>query len=237
MHEGHRKRMLKRLKADESSLQDHELVEMLLFNVIPRKNTNETAHRLLAAFGSLDGIYHASFEQLCRVEGVGSETAAYFCIIAICNERMRFNDTCYPEKFNFESYSEFIGKRFAGLTEEVVEIYALDSSERVKCSVRFTSHDTGKAVMDTEKFSYFISANHPYGMVVAHNHPQERAKPSVADDRFTAFIALNCSQFNVKFYDHIIMGTDGFYSYFRDGRIQSFREDYSMKNILKSNKK
>ena len=236
MHEGHRQRMLRRLNADERSMQDHELVEVLLYNAIPRKNTNETAHRLLEAFGSLDGIFHASFEQLCRIEGVGKETAAYLRTIAVCNERMRFNDTSYPEKFNFASYCEFIGKRFKGLAEEVVEIYALDSTERVKCTARFTSHDAGKAAVNPEKLSQFMIGSHADGIVVAHNHPQERAKASAADDEFTAFVALSCSQYNAKFYDHIIVGTDGFYSYFRDGRIDKFRENYSMKNILKSNK-
>ena len=109
MHEGHRQRMLRRLNTDERSMPNHEIVEVLLYNAIPRKNTNETAHRLLDAFGSLDGIFHASFEQLCRIEGVGRETAAYLRTIAVCNDRMRFNDTSYPEKFNFASYCEFIG--------------------------------------------------------------------------------------------------------------------------------
>lgn len=229
--------MLSRLEADERSLQDHELIEILLFNVKPRIDTNETAHRLLAAFGSLDGIYHASFKQLLSVEGVGPETAAYLRINAICNERMRFNDACYPAKFNFESYTEFIGKRFYGLTEEVVEVYALDSSERVKCSARFTSHNVDKAYVDMDDFTLFLSTNRPHGIVLAHNHPQAKAKPSEDDDRFTATVAIACSQRDVILYDHIIAGSDGFYSYFLDGRIQSFRENYSMNNLLKSNKK
>lgn len=237
MHEGHRKRMLRRLEADERSLQDHELVEILLFNVKPRINTNETAHRLLAAFGSLDGIYHASYKQLLSVEGVGPETAAYLRINAILNERMRFNDVNYPAKFNFESYTEFIGKRFHGLTEEIVEVYALDSSERVKCSARFTSHNIDKAYVDMDDFTLFLSTNRPHGIVVAHNHPQNRAKASEDDDSFTAAIAIACSQRGVVLYDHIIAGSDGFYSYFREGRIQTFREIYSIKNLLKSNQK
>ena len=76
MHEGHRKRMLQRLEHGEG-LQDHELLEVLLFNAIPRKNTNPLAHELLTAFSSLGELFGASYEELLDVDGVGPETAAY----------------------------------------------------------------------------------------------------------------------------------------------------------------
>ena len=66
MHEGHRQRMLQRL-GDAKHLQDHELLEILLFNAIPRKNTNPLAHELLSAFGSLEGVLRAVYEELLRV--------------------------------------------------------------------------------------------------------------------------------------------------------------------------
>ena len=58
MHEGHRQRMLQRLE-DAEHLQDHELLEIPLFNAIPRKNTNPLAHELLSEFASLDGLMRA----------------------------------------------------------------------------------------------------------------------------------------------------------------------------------
>ena len=75
MHEGHRKRMLTRLEQG-GALQDHELLEILLFNAVPRKNTNPLAHELLAAFSSLEGVLGAGTEELMSVKGVGPETAA-----------------------------------------------------------------------------------------------------------------------------------------------------------------
>ena len=71
MHEGHRKRMLERLAQGGENLQEHELLEILLFNAIPRKNTNEIAHNLLNAFGNIDGVFGAEFSQLSEIEGVG----------------------------------------------------------------------------------------------------------------------------------------------------------------------
>ena len=62
MHEGHRQRMLQRLK-NAQDLQDHELLEILLYNAVPRKNTNPTAHELLSAFPSLSEMFRAGFEE------------------------------------------------------------------------------------------------------------------------------------------------------------------------------
>ena len=77
MHEGHRQRMIARLEDHEESLLDHELLEILLFNAIPRKNTNEIAHALLEKFGSLSAIATAETKSIATVKGVGESTAAY----------------------------------------------------------------------------------------------------------------------------------------------------------------
>lgn len=68
-HSGHRKRMRDRFLRDGiDSLQDHEVLELLLFYAIPRQDTNELAHRLLAKFRTLSGVFDAPIEELKRVE-------------------------------------------------------------------------------------------------------------------------------------------------------------------------
>ena len=74
-HMGHRQRLYDRLK--EGKIFEHEMVELLLFNAVPRQNTNALAHRLLAKFGTVKGIFQASVEELETVEGVGRSVAGY----------------------------------------------------------------------------------------------------------------------------------------------------------------
>ena len=74
MHDGHRERMRKKFLAGVR-FADHEMLEMLLTFSIPRKNTNEIAHRLLTAFGSVDGVLSADYEQLLMVRGIGPQSA------------------------------------------------------------------------------------------------------------------------------------------------------------------
>ena len=53
-HEGHRKRIIQKLET--GALLDHELLEIMLFSMLPRRNTNDIAHRLLQKFGSIEEI-------------------------------------------------------------------------------------------------------------------------------------------------------------------------------------
>ena len=76
-HEGHRAKLRKRFLAEGfDSFEDHNILELLLFFAIPRKDTNEIAHALIRRFGSFSRVFEASVEELRSVEGVG-EHAAY----------------------------------------------------------------------------------------------------------------------------------------------------------------
>lgn len=81
---GHRGRMREKLyRSGSDSFLTHELLEMLLYYVMPRCDTNPIAHRLLEAFGSLEALLAASPEELARVRGVGEKAAAF---LALCRD-------------------------------------------------------------------------------------------------------------------------------------------------------
>ncbi len=78
IHAGHRARMRERFRSyGKESFASHELLEMLLYAVIPVRDTNETAIRLMRRFGSLDGVLSASQEALTSVSGVGERVAKF----------------------------------------------------------------------------------------------------------------------------------------------------------------
>ena len=81
-HDGHRERLKKRFLNSPDSFENHELLELILFYAIPRKNTNETAHKLLNRFGSVKRILDANIEALVEVEDIGPNVALYIKAIA-----------------------------------------------------------------------------------------------------------------------------------------------------------
>lgn len=81
-HGGHRDRL--RRKVEEQGLEamaPHEILEFLLYYVIPRQDVNELAHALMNHFGSLEGVLRADKAMLCSVRGVGARTAQWLMLV------------------------------------------------------------------------------------------------------------------------------------------------------------
>ncbi len=219
MHEGHRGRIIERLARDEKALQDHELLEILLFNAIPRKNTNEIAHRLIKTFGGLEGVFSAEVEELARVEGVGKSTAAYLRTLSLCYERIRKREVSDSQKMNVSRFAEMLAPRYAGAIQEELELFALDSNDQIKASKCYTNGSKSAVIVPSEEIVRFLANNRPYALVAVHNHVTSDCTPSRADDEFTAMVAVICSLHRVKFVDHMIFSRKGYYSYFGSSRI------------------
>ena len=84
VNQGHRERLRQRMmKEGLQSFQDHEVLELLLFQYLPRKDTNKIAHDLLNKFGSFANVLNASPQQLQQVKGISQVTA---CNIALLKE-------------------------------------------------------------------------------------------------------------------------------------------------------
>ena len=77
LHAGHRARAVELLLNNADALTDHQILEVLLFYVIPRQDTNPLAHKLIKIFGDLEGVFNASLTQLSAVEGVGEKVSAF----------------------------------------------------------------------------------------------------------------------------------------------------------------
>ena len=111
IHDGHRERLRKKFK--EGNIEDHELLELLLFSSIPRRNTNEIAHRLIDKFGSVNGVFNASERALCSVEGVGENSAMLIKTVSKCIERYLMKPNVPNERLDtfskLEKYKYSIG--------------------------------------------------------------------------------------------------------------------------------
>lgn len=232
MHEGHRKRMYEKLKNGDG-LYEHELLEILLFNAFQRKNTNPIAHALLDSFGSISGVLNAEVDELCAVEGVGESVALYLKCIGECTKTVQGNRTAVACLKSYADFKNFIGIRFRGKTTELLELYCLDKSGRVKKISSYTSDDQSKVQVDADRVAKVIMSVKPYGLLVAHNHLSGNPSPSDNDDRFTREIQLMCSMNNVQLYDHCIYSSDNnIFSYFSSGKIDVIKREYSYDKLV-----
>ncbi len=226
LHDGHRQRIIRRL--DEDSLEDHELLEILLFIALPRKNTNDLAHRLLAEFGTVPRVLSATLEQLQRVDGVGVSLAAHIKVCGkICQRFFANRNSGYIGKFDRETFFPYVMQLYAKETHEVMDVYLLDFEKKVFGYKRFTSDKLYTVRFAPEDFAKMMVEDSPAGIVLVHNHPFGEAKPSSLDDEMTKKCQLLCSAHNIMLCDHIVYSPDGIYSYYLSGRLKEISELYS----------
>ena len=87
-HDGHRDRLRKRFLAHGLDvLQDHEVLELLLFYALPRKDTNDLSRRLLKHFGSISAVLEAPLSELKSFDGIGDNAAVLLHLITPLSRR------------------------------------------------------------------------------------------------------------------------------------------------------
>ena len=84
IHDGHREKMRQRfLRTGLDGFADHEVLELLLYYAIPRRDTNPIAHALMERYGSLAGVFSAPVEDLQKVKGIGEQAAVLLTMAQI----------------------------------------------------------------------------------------------------------------------------------------------------------
>ena len=224
IHADHRQRLKDRFLKNPDSLSKHELVELLLFYAIPRKNVNPEAHRLMEEFGSLDKILRADPDELLAVEGIGPNAAAFIKVVGKIVEEVGKETGESMKFYSFETAKDLLSRFFAPYDYEVFCAFLLAQSGKVLKRVTFTDRDADCVTFTATELTKHIAAVKPHAVVIAHNHPDEVARPSVADDLSTEKMYVLLSLSGVKLYDHVIVGENGFYSYRASGRLDEIIE-------------
>ena len=166
MHEDHRKRVKERfLKDGIENMPDHEVLELLLFFSIPRKDTNALAHELIEHFGSLNCVLEASADDLMQVNGIGETSATLITLAFQLTKKYLKNasDKKLKKYDGPESVKELLMSKYLGAREEMVCIpqqgafgrARSQSCQRNTCPVarRFKHHKGGRRFLSGRKCS------------------------------------------------------------------------------------
>ena len=213
MHEGHRERLISKLIEGKSLLSDHEILEILLFYSIPRKNVNELAHKLITAFGSLGNCFSADYNSLIAIDGVGHKTATFLITLGEIQSRIAKQNFNTHEIFSFDSCKQLLINSFRGLTEEKFGALFLDKQGKIVYRKIFSSHSDHEVTVDVSELLKGVLSRNPHGVILCHNHLSNNPTPSDADDKSTQKIYMMLKLNNILLYDHIIVSGEKAYSY------------------------
>ena len=221
-HDGHRQRMRQQLKTSGmDSMSDVQVLEVLLYYVISRQDTNPIAHALLERFGTLSGVLEASREELLKVEGVGERAAELICLIMQL-ERRHLIDRVSPESMldSTEKCGRYLTPYFHNETEEVVYLLCLDAKCKKLDCVMVHRGDVNTAGVSIRKVVKTALASNASSVVLAHNHPSGIALPSREDIETTMQVKQALATVNIILADHIIVAEDDFVSMADDGLLR-----------------
>ncbi|MBR2614685.1 MAG: hypothetical protein IKC71_03715 [Clostridia bacterium] len=235
VHNGHRARMCSRLFENPDSLSDHELLEVLLYSVIKRKNTNDIAHKLLRTFGTLENLFEADAKSITLVSGVGEATAREIKVIGQILKKLKNKPIKKPKLFSFANNKDAIISEFKGEFNEKFVIFLLNDKHQLVSKLDFKDHNPSSVSCDIPEIVKAIALNSPYFAIIAHNHPSKNLMPTEADDFTTGKLNVILAMHGVNLVDHVIVSDDDAYSYFISGRMSYIRKYFNFDRLVSKN--
>ncbi len=234
LHAGHRERMLNKFAENPNAFSDYEILEMLLFYFIPRKNTNGIAHKLIRAFGTIDRVFVASYTELKSVDGVGEKTAKGLLLISKIITEIRSREKEKPVLFNYSAVKENLSAYFSKLKDEKFLLLLLDKKYKEITKIEFTDENTRQVTAEIPEIAKAFALHKPSFAIIAHNHPSGSAEPSLADNLTTKKINLLCEVHGVTLVDHIIFTKYDSFSYNDKGQLKDIKKVADLNKILTS---
>ena len=205
MHENHRKRVRERyIKTGLEGFAEHNALELLLFYAIPRKDTNELAHKLIKQFGSLQGVLEAGYDKLVCVEGVGESTAVLLSMLPqlqrLCAEEKKKR----PVLASAQSVAAYLNNLFFGVSEELFYVLCLDENDALINCCKVARGGANSVSVRKKQLLEAAFGCGASSVILAHNHPNGIAAPSREDAVITLELAELFSAVDIRMRDHCI---------------------------------
>jgi DNA repair protein RadC len=217
--DGHRARLRARLlSAGAQALADHELMELVLFLALPRRDAKPIARRLIARFGSFAAAISAPLGDLRMVDGIGDAGAAALKTVqaaAILLVRAEVSDL--PVLENWDRLMDYLAATMARDRIEQLRILFLDSRNRLladEVQTRGTVNHTPVYPREVVRRALEL---HATAIILVHNHPSGDPRPSKADIDLTHDINNATAALSILLHDHVIIGNGSWWSFRREG--------------------
>ena len=213
LHKGHRQRLLKKyLENGISSLEEHEILEILLFFAFSRCNTNDLSHMLINRFGGIREILSSPVDEIASIKGIGENSAVILRFLGDFVDTYGIKSESYIMLDNVEKVIDFCKECFRDSEKEFLNALMLDKRMCLVASMSFTDCEFSMINIDLRSILMKAFNVNASSLVFIHNHPHSSALASTSDIKCTRAIANALSALNIKINDHIIIGEDGYVS-------------------------
>jgi DNA repair protein RadC len=214
-HAGHRDRLRTRFVAAPSAIPDYEMLELILFRSIPRRDVKPLAKDLIALFGSLGGVLHAEPQRLLEDKRVSQNTITDFAVLRETSQRLTQAKVMKREIIS--SWAALLDYCSVSMAHNAIEQFRILFLDRQNVLIADEVQQTGTIdhtpVYPREVVKRALALN-ASSIILVHNHPSGDPTPSAADIEMTKKIVETAKPLGISIHDHLVIGK---------GRHASFR--------------
>ena len=219
-HAGHRNRMRERfLKEGGASFEKHELLELLLYNIIPMQNTNVIAHRLLNSFNnSLTMLINSDHRDIVEKGNVSTNTAIFLnamaemlkrCQKEVLQQKIVLNEIEISGKYAMDLLKYETAERFY--------MFCLDAGSHLIKVIDVAQGSQSRVQIELATVVREALFCRAVSVIFAHNHPGGTLHPSSSDIDLTIRLKEALDTMNINVMDHIITANDQYFSFVKNG--------------------
>lgn len=212
---GHRDRLRARFnKAGTDALADYELLELILFRAMPRRDVKPIAKELIARFGSFSEVINAPADLLKEIKFVGDCAVTELKLVRAAALQFKKDDVIdRPLLSSWDAVLDYCHAAMGYENREQFRILFLDKRNRViadEVQQVGTVDHTPVYTREVVKRALELSAT---ALILLHNHPSGDPEPSRADIAMTRKIVETANNLGIVIHDHIIIGREGYASF------------------------
>ena len=213
---GHRQRLKEKFLKNASSFSDYELLELLLFQAIPRKDVKPLAKMLLKKFKNFQELVNASHERLMAERASGVTKAVYFQLQLLKELLNRMFREEVIEKHAISSWTallNYLKFNMGCLKVEQFRVLFLNNKNILLADEVLATGTIDQTPVYPREIVKRILFHEAASIILVHNHPSGNTKPSPADVELTEQVIKACKTVNVKVHDHVIIGGNNYFSF------------------------
>jgi len=218
---GHRQRLKKRYsQLGIDTLHDYEVLELLLFYAIPRRDTKDLAKDLIKRFGSLKKLMDADPKEIEALPGVGAQTALLIGLVRdLGTLYLREKAMETAQISSTKALLDYCMASMGGLKDERFNVIYLNAQNRIIKTEVIQEGIVNQAVVYPRKILEKALKHKASAVILVHNHPSGNIKPSEADIRLTRTLQDTARVLDILIHDHIIVGENRYFSFREEGLI------------------
>lgn len=218
IHDGHRQRLKDRfLREGLDGFTDIQVLELLLFYAVPRRDTNPIAHALLERFGSLAKVLDAPVVKLTQVDGISENGATFLKLVREIERRYALSQGEEIILNTIDDCCEYLSRFFKGKKNETVFLLSLDAKLKMLSCREVGEGSVNYASVPIRRVVEMALDDGATSVILAHNHPSGIAIPSNDDIQTTRRLAMALSTVEIQLADHIVVAEDEYVSMVQSG--------------------